>query len=62
MFKQVFEATIEQKEFEVTDFILTSDYIVFATGVLTEKGHSKNDNTVIFVEGQPEGTEIIIAN
>ncbi len=62
MYKQPFEATEGQTAFEVTDFVLTSDYIVFVGGILINKGYSKKDNSVIFVTGQKEGTEVIIAN
>ena len=60
--KQVFEATASQTVFTVTEFYLTDDYMVFVNGVLTNKGHSRVGNIVTFISGQPEGTEIIIAN
>jgi len=60
--RQEFEATPDQTEFVVTEFGLTSKYMVSIDGVLTMRGHYRSLNKVTFDVGLAEGVEVIIIN
>ena len=59
---QTFAATDLQTAFEVTDFSLNDEYVVYVDGLLVSAGHSRTGDVVIFDVGLAEGTEVVILN